>query len=133
LLQLAQVAVDEELTLRLYVLAGDPRFASMWGILAQEAVGYVVLVDGQRRESMEAARALLRAARARTGAPYVLGVMSGERDDTEHRAVVARQLEVPVDVVLVPVRCGERESVKAGLCALLRRVQQGLSEVGAPL
>ncbi|MFQ6131591.1 MAG: hypothetical protein ACE5R4_06110 [Armatimonadota bacterium] len=126
LLQLAQVTVNEELALRIYVLAGDPRFAFMWGILAEKAAGSLILVDGERPDSLEAARAMLRSARRRTDAPFVVGVTSGDRDDGEHRAAVAGQIGANADTPVVPLRCGERESVKAGLCELLRRVQEHL-------
>lgn len=131
-MQLAQVAVDEELTLRIYVLAGDSRFAYMWGILAQKAVGYLVVVDGEREESVAAARALLRSVGGRTGVPYVIGVTSGDLDDAEHRAVVARQIGAEAQAAVVPLRCAERESIKEALCTLLRRVQQQVRQAAGP-
>lgn len=48
-LDYGEVQVDESLVLRLYGTPGQRRFAHMWQILAQGALGFIILVDNSRR------------------------------------------------------------------------------------
>ena len=44
-----EIEIDETLVLRLYGTPGQRRFAHMWDILAQGALGFIILVDNSRR------------------------------------------------------------------------------------
>jgi signal recognition particle receptor subunit beta len=44
-----EVQIDEHLVLRLYGTPGQRRFAHMWSLLAEGALGFIILVDNSRR------------------------------------------------------------------------------------
>ena len=43
-----EVAIDDELVLRIYGTPGQRRFSHMWDILAKGALGFVILIDNSR-------------------------------------------------------------------------------------
>jgi uncharacterized protein len=123
-----RITIDRELVLYLFGTPGQERFDFMWEILGEGMIGYVVLVDAQREDSLVEAAGILDAFRRMARVPYVVALNRSDGiDDAEERRIRER-LELTADVGLLPCDATDKESVKAVLLALLYAV---LDEVEA--
>src|SRR5688500_16819455 len=69
-----RLTVDEELALYLFGTPGQRRFEFMWEILAEGMLGFIVMVDAQREESLEESREILAFFRESADVPFVVAV-----------------------------------------------------------
>jgi len=123
-----RITIDRELVLYLFGTPGQERFDFMWEILGEGMLGYVVLVDAERDDSMLEAAGILTAFRRMARVPYVVALnRSAGIDDAEERRI-RELLELRPDVALLPCDATDKESVKSVLLALLYAV---LDEVEA--
>jgi small GTP-binding protein len=123
-----RITIDRDLVLYLFGTPGQERFDFMWEILGEGMLGYVVLVDAEREDSLQEAAAILGAFRRMARVPYVVALnRSNGIDDDEERSIRER-LELRPDVALLPCDATDKESVKGVLLALLYAV---LDEVEA--
>jgi uncharacterized protein len=123
-----RITIDRELVLYLFGTPGQERFDFMWEILGEGMLGYVVLVDAERDDSLLEAAGILTAFRRMARVPYVVALnRSAGIDDAEERRI-RELLELPPDVALLPCDATDKESVKSVLLALLYAV---LDEVEA--
>lgn len=117
-----RITIDRDLVLYLFGTPGQDRFDFMWEILGEGMLGYILLVDNERPESLEEARSILEAFRRMARVPFVValnrsaGIVAS--DETTMREVLELAPEVPV----VPCDATDRESVKSVLLALLYSV-----------
>ena len=123
-----RITIDRDLVLYLFGTPGQERFDFMWEILGEGMLGYVVLVDAEREDSIQEAAGILGAFRRMARVPYVVALnrSSGVDDAEEQR--LREQLELRADVALLPCDATDKESVKSVLLALLYAV---LDEVEA--
>jgi len=123
-----RITIDRDLVLYLFGTPGQERFDFMWEILGEGMLGYVVLVDAERDDSLQEAAAILGAFRRIARVPYVVALnrSNGIDDDEERR--IRERLELRPDVALLPCDATDKESVKGVLLALLYAV---LDEVEA--
>ena len=123
-----RITIDRDLVLYLFGTPGQERFDFMWEILGEGMLGYVVLVDAERDDSLQEAAAILGAFRRMARVPYVVALnrSNGIDDDEERR--IRERLELRPDVALLPCDATDKESVKGVLLALLYAV---LDEVEA--
>lgn len=121
-----RITIDRDLVLYLFGTPGQERFDFMWEILGEGMLGYVVLVDATREDSLEEAVSILAAFRRMARVPFVVALnRAGGLDETEEERVRA-VLELPADVPVVPCDAVDRESVKSVLLALLYAVVDSL-------
>lgn len=123
-----RLTIDTDLALYLFGTPGQKRFDFMWEILAEGMLGFVVLVDAAREDSLEEAEEVLRFFRDSADVPYVIGV---NKSDADPAAAVARArslLRVPADVRIVACNALDKDSVKQVLLELLYAV---LAEIEA--
>jgi signal recognition particle receptor subunit beta len=89
-------------------------------------LGYVVLIDATRQESLDEAGPIVEAFRRMARVPFVVGLnRAGGLDEAEEDRVRA-VLDLPPDVPVVPCDAIDRESVKSVLLALLYAVVDSL-------
>src|SRR4051795_9539497 len=69
-----RITIDRDLVLYLFGTPGQDRFDFMWEILGEGMLGYVVLVDASRPESLDEASAIVRAFRNMAHVPFVVGL-----------------------------------------------------------
>lgn len=126
-----RITIDRDLVLYLFGTPGQDRFDFMWEILGEGMLGYILLVDAEREDSLEEAVGILAAFRKMARVPFVVALnrAAGVSPDEEER--IRGRLELHDDVAVVPCDATDRESVKAVLLALLYSVVDSL-DAAAP-
>lgn len=117
-----RITIDRELVLYLFGTPGQERFDFMWEILGEGMLGYVLLVDAEREDSLIEAVGILDAFRRMARVPFVVALnrSSAVDDRTEDR--IRDVLQLGPETALLPVNATDKESVKGVLLALLYAV-----------
>ncbi len=123
-----RITIDRDLVLYLFGTPGQDRFDFMWEILGEGMIGYLLLVDAEREDSVQEAASILDAFRTMARVPYVVALNRASGDDHALVESVRSQLDVPSDVAILTCDATDKESVKNVLLALLYAV---LDEVEA--
>jgi small GTP-binding protein len=121
-----RITIDRDLVLYLFGTPGQDRFDFMWEILSEGMLGYVLLVDASRPESLDEAVSILEAFRRMAHVPFVVGLNRADGLDEDDEANVRSVLDLGHDVPVVPCDVTDRESVKSVLLALLYAVVDSL-------
>jgi small GTP-binding protein len=123
-----RITIDRDLVLYLFGTPGQDRFDFMWEILGEGMIGYLLLVDASREDSVQEAAGILSAFRTMARVPYVVALNRAAGDDHALAESVRSRLEIPSDVAIMSCDATDKESVKNVLLALLYAV---LDEVEA--
>ena len=123
-----RITIDRDLVLYLFGTPGQDRFDFMWEILGEGMIGYLLLVDAAREDSVQEAAGILEAFRTMARVPYVVALNRAAGDDHVLVESVRSRLEIPSDVAIMSCDATDKESVKNVLLALLYAV---LDEVEA--
>ena len=126
-----RITIDRDLVLYLFGTPGQERFDFMWEILGEGMLGYIVLVDSTRAESLDESVAILAAFRKMARVPFVVALNRSEGLDEGDEERVREMLELAPDVPVVPCDATDRESVKSVLLALLYAVVDSLDAAAA--
>ena len=125
-------SVDRDLVLYLFGTPGHERFDVMWEILGERMLGYILLVDSSRDESLVEAVGILVACRRMARVPFVVALNRADglnpADEQHVRAVV----ELDGETAVTPCDATNRESVKAVLLAVLYGAVGSLDDVSGP-
>jgi uncharacterized protein len=118
-----RITVGSDLALYLFGTPGQHRFEFMWDILAEGMLGFVLLVDAERSDSVDEARRIREHFLSLADVPYVVVVNKAEGDRaSEMVARARRELALPDDVPAIAADVRDREDVKRALIGLLRGV-----------
>jgi small GTP-binding protein len=117
-----RITIDRDLVLYLFGTPGQDRFDFMWEILGEGMIGYLLLVDTEREDSVQEAAGILDAFRTMARVPYVVALNRANADDHQLVESVRARLEVPADVAVLTCDATDKESVKNVLLALLYAV-----------
>ena len=117
-----RITIDRDLVLYLFGTPGQDRFDFMWEILGEGMIGYLLLVDAAREDSVQEAAGILEAFRTMARVPYVVALNRAASDDNALVDDVRTRLEIPADVAILPCDATDKESVKNVLLALLYAV-----------
>ena len=126
-----RITIDRDLVLYLFGTPGQDRFDFMWEILGEGMLGYVLLIDSTRPDSLEEAVGILEAFRKMARVPFVVALNRSAGMDPSDEDRVRSVLELGEDVPVVPCDATDRESVKAVLLALLYSVVDQLDAPAA--
>jgi small GTP-binding protein len=126
-----RITIDRDLVLYLFGTPGQDRFDFMWEILGEGMLGYVVLVDATRPESLDEAASIVQAFRKMAHVPFVVGLNRADGLDEDEERRVRETLDLDPDVPVVPCDATDRESVKSVLLALLYAVLETLDSAAA--
>jgi hypothetical protein len=126
-----RITIDRDLVLYLFGTPGQDRFDFMWEILGEGMLGYVLLVDAARPDSLDEAAGILQAFRKMARVPFVVGLNRAEGIDEEEERRVRDRLDLEPHIPVVPCDATDRESVKAVLLALLYAVVDTLDSAAA--
>jgi hypothetical protein len=121
-----RITIDRDLVLYLFGTPGQDRFDFMWEILGEGMLGYILLVDSSRPDSLEEAVGILAAFRKMARVPFVVGLNRSAGMTPGDEDHVREVLGLDADVPVVPCDALDRESVKAVLLALLYSVVDSL-------
>jgi uncharacterized protein len=114
-----RITIDRELVLYLFGTPGQERFDFMWEILGEGMLGYLVLIDAQREDSLAEAMTICQAFRQMAHVPYVVALNRAEDLDESGRERIRDVLDLPMHVPVLACNATDRESVKEVLIALL--------------
>ena len=117
-----RITIDRDLVLYLFGTPGQDRFDFMWEILGEGMIGYLLLIDADRDDSVEQAAAIHGAFRKMARVPYVVALNRASPDDHALVETVRTRLEIPGDVAILACDATDKESVKNVLLALLYAV-----------
>jgi uncharacterized protein len=117
-----RITIDRDLVLYLFGTPGQERFDFMWEILGEGMIGYLLLVDAERADSIAEANGILEAFRRMARVPYVVALNRAAPDDHALTEQVRETLEIPADVAIMSCDATDKESVKNVLLALLYAV-----------
>jgi uncharacterized protein len=123
-----RITIDRDLVLYLFGTPGQDRFDFMWEILGEGMIGYLLLIDADREDSVEQAVGIHEAFRKMARVPYVVALNRASADDHALVEKVRTRLDIPGDVAILACDATDKESVKNVLLALLYAV---LDEVEA--
>jgi small GTP-binding protein len=126
-----RITIDRDLVLYLFGTPGQDRFDFMWEILGEGMLGYVLLVDATRPDSLDEAVGILDAFRRMARVPFVVGLNRSEGMDEAEEERIRKTLDLDPDVPVVPCDATDRESVKSVLLALLYAVVDTLDGAAA--
>jgi uncharacterized protein len=117
-----RITIDRDLVLYLFGTPGQDRFDFMWEILGEGMIGYLLLIDAQREDSLDQAVAIHEAFRKMARVPYVVALNRGSPDDHALVETVRSRLNIPGDIAILACDATDKESVKNVLLALLYAV-----------
>jgi small GTP-binding protein len=117
-----RITIDRDLVLYLFGTPGQDRFDFMWEILGEGMLGYILLVDSDRPDSLDEAVGILEAFRRMARVPFVVALNRSEGITPADETAVRSALQLGADVAVVPCDATDRESVKSVLLALLYSV-----------
>jgi len=101
-----RITFPDGYVLHLYGTPGQDRFDFMWEILSEGMLGYVVLLDGSKRETFSEAEGIVAAFRAMSDKPFVVAVTRADRKDCLSLDKVRNNIDHIADVDIV--RCDAR-------------------------
>ena len=117
-----RITIDRELVLYLFGTPGQERFDFMWEILGEGMLGYVLLVDSSRPETLGEAQHILDAFRRMARVPFVVALNRPEANGSIGEDLVRSALDLEPHVPVVPCDATDKDSVKSVLLALLYSV-----------
>jgi len=126
-----RITIDRELVLYLFGTPGQERFDFMWEILGEGMLGYVLLLDANRPDSLAEAVGILEAFRRMARVPFVVALNRTTGVDEVEEARIRQTLGIDSNVPVVPCDATDKESVKAVLLALLYSVLDEVETVTA--
>ena len=124
-----RITIDRDLVLYLFGTPGQDRFDFMWEILGEGMLGYILLIDSSREDSLAESVGILAAFRKMARVPFVVALNRSVGLDPTDEERVRTVLELDEDTPVVPCDATDRESVKAVLLALLYSV---VDQIDAP-
>ena len=126
-----RITIDRDLVLYLFGTPGQDRFDFMWEILGEGMLGYILLVDASRQDSLDESVGILAAFRKMARVPFVVALNRSAGLDPQDEHKVRTVLELGDEVPVVPCDATDRESVKSVLLALLYAVVESLDSATA--
>ncbi len=123
-----RITIDPDLVIHLFGTPGQDRFDFMWEILGAGMLGYILLIDFSRPDSLTEAGGILAAFRRMARTPFVVALNRTAGMDPAEEDRVRAALELDEDTPVVPCDATDRESVKSVLLALLYSVADRIDE-----
>ena len=126
-----RISIDRDLVLYLFGTPGQERFDFMWEILGEGMLGYVLLVDASRPETLGEAEHILDAFRRMARVPFVVALNRTDEGGSLGEDDVRSALDLEPHVPVVACNATDKDSVKDVLLALLYSVLDELEAAAA--
>jgi uncharacterized protein len=126
-----RITIDRDLVLYLFGTPGQERFDFMWEILGEGMLGYVLLVDASRPETLSEAQTILDAFRRMARVPFVVALNRSDEHGSLDEDSVRAALDLSARVPVVSCDATDKDSVKNVLLALLYSVLDEIEATAA--
>lgn len=126
-----RITIDRDLVLYLFGTPGQDRFDFMWEILGEGMLGYILLIDSEREDSLEESVGILEAFRKMAKVPFAVALNRSEGIDPAEEERIRSTLQLDEATPVVPCNAKDRESVKSVLLALLYSVVDSIEQPAA--
>ncbi|HEX4430170.1 MAG TPA: ATP/GTP-binding protein [Frankiaceae bacterium] len=126
-----RIGIDSDLVLYLFGTPGQDRFEFMWEVLGEGMLGYVLVLDAARPESVTEARTILAAFRKMAPVPFVVAVNRSDGLEPDEEMQIRVDLDLEPSIAIVPCDATDKASVKVVLLALLHAVLESLERASA--
>ena len=126
-----RITIDHDLILYLFGTPGQDRFDFMWEILGEGMLGYVLLLDAERTDSLDEAAGILAAFRTMAKVPFVVALNRAAVVESAHEQRIREALDLDPSVPIVACDATDRASVKNVLLALLYAIVDSIDMVAA--
>jgi hypothetical protein len=126
-----RIGIDSDLVLYLFGTPGQDRFEFMWEVLGEGMLGYVLMLDNSRPESVTEARTILAAFRRMAPVPFVVAVNRSDGLGPDDEMKVRVDLDLEPSIPIVPCDATDKASVKTVLLALLQAVLESIERTAA--
>jgi small GTP-binding protein len=117
-----RITIDRELVLYLFGTPGQDRFDFMWEILGEGMIGFILLVDPTREDSLREAAGILDAFRRMSPVPFVIAANRWEAVSSDAADSLRDVVGAPADTPVIACDATDRGSVRDVLLALLYAV-----------
>ncbi len=121
-----RIGIDSDLVLYLFGTPGQDRFEFMWEVLGEGMLGYVLLIDTDRPDSVQEAVTILAAFRKMATVPFVVAMNRSDGISSQAETELRDALDLAPSVPVVGCDATDKASVKAVLLALLHAVLESL-------
>jgi small GTP-binding protein len=121
-----RIGIDSDLVLYLFGTPGQDRFEFMWEVLGEGMLGYVLVLDASRPESVTEARTILGAFRKMAPVPFVVAVNRSDGLEPDEEMKIRVDLDLEPSIPIVPCDATDKSSVKVVLLALLHAVLESI-------
>jgi uncharacterized protein len=127
-----RMTVDADLQLYLFGTTGQPRLDFVWEIIDEGLLGFIVVVDHTRPDSIDGAADVLAYLADRGDVPYVVAA-NKTPSDLHDRAVknVRHQLRLPEDLRVVAGDARDRDAAKGFLLELFEAARDHAARVAS--
>ncbi len=119
-----RITIANDLVLHLFGTPGQRRFDFMWEILAEGALGLIVVVDSTRPETFRETSRIVEFFNEMRPAPYIIAANKQDKDTAWSPDELRLALRLPEHVKVVPCIAKERESCKNVLLELLYEIME---------
>lgn len=127
-----KISVGDGLVLNLFGTPGQERFDFMWEILGEGMLGFIVMVDATRNETLSEGARILAAFQEISSAPFIIGVNKSEGLDPADEDTIRQTMGLDERTPVIPCDARDRDSVKGLLLNLCYSVAEVL-ESSAPV
>ncbi len=115
-----RMGVGDDLSIHLFGTPGRDQFDFMWGVVSRGLLGFIVLLDGTRPQSVEEAETMMAYFRDRADVPYVVAVNKVTPATAERQVKQARHaLRIPGHIRVAAVDVRRPDSSRQLLLQLL--------------
>jgi hypothetical protein len=122
-----RITVSDDVVLYLFGTPGQSRFSFMWETLSEGMLGFVLLVDATRPDTLTDAKEMIGFFGEMSDVPFVVAANKVDAGDTESIRRVRTDLGLSDEVPLLPVDARDKDSVKAVLLGLLYEILESMS------
>jgi len=120
-----RISISDDTMIYLFGTQGMERFDFMWKAISEGMLGFVLMVDSSRPETLQDARCILEYFQSRAAVPCVVGLTRvSEADFPEVSAAVRERLGIDEATPLMPCDATLKDQVKEVLLGLLYHVLQ---------
>jgi uncharacterized protein len=119
-----RITIANDLVLHLFGTPGQRRFDFMWEILAEGALGLIVVVDSTRPETFRETMNIVHFFNEIRPAPYIVAANKQDKDTAWAPDELRLALRLPDQVRVVPCVALQRESCKNVLLELLYQIME---------